>query len=140
MQGLMILCFPKEGIPFINNLENILSCSTCVRKIQFNDNPPHPEIWIHYFLRMVELYSNKVCAISKTSENSDLAGSISYLNQKDKELLKILIKKHLYEFTPIPTQNCETLKKSKSFYKSLSLAYNKYIHAKKQGEWLCIPI
>ena len=25
------------------------------------DNPPHPEIWIDYFLRMVKLYSGKVC-------------------------------------------------------------------------------
>ena len=25
------------------------------------DNPPHPEIWINYFLRMVDLYSGKVC-------------------------------------------------------------------------------
>ena len=24
------------------------------------ENPPHPEIWIDYFLRMVELYSRKV--------------------------------------------------------------------------------
>ena len=27
-------------------------------------NPPHPEIWINYFLRMVQLYSEKVYAIS----------------------------------------------------------------------------
>lgn len=25
------------------------------------ENPPHPEIWINYFLRMVKLYSRKVC-------------------------------------------------------------------------------
>ncbi len=28
------------------------------------DNPPHPEIWISYFLRMVELYSTKVRQLS----------------------------------------------------------------------------
>ena len=29
------------------------------------ENPPHPEIWVNYFLRMVELYSQKVCELSK---------------------------------------------------------------------------
>ncbi|BBH26334.1 hypothetical protein SG0102_12680 [Intestinibaculum porci] len=27
------------------------------------DHPPHPEIWINYFLRMVLLYSQKVCEL-----------------------------------------------------------------------------
>ena len=42
------------------------------------ENPPHPEIWINYFLRMVLLYSNKVC-----------------------ELLLLLMKNYKREFTPI---------------------------------------
>ncbi len=29
------------------------------------NNPPHPEIWVEYFLRMVSLYSKRVCEISK---------------------------------------------------------------------------
>ena len=35
------------------------------------ENPPHPEIWINYFLRMMELYSKKVYELSKTSENDE---------------------------------------------------------------------
>ncbi len=35
------------------------------------DNPPHPEIWIRYFLRMVLLYSNKVCELSKSSSGKE---------------------------------------------------------------------
>lgn len=65
------------------------------------ENPPHPEIWINYFLRMVELYSKKVCELSKGAQADDLDGSLSYLNTKEKELLKFLLKKRLLEFTPI---------------------------------------
>ena len=65
------------------------------------ENPPHPEIWINYFLRMMELYSKKVYELSKTSENDELDGSLSYLNAKEKEFLAFLLKKRLYEFTPI---------------------------------------
>lgn len=65
------------------------------------ENPPHPEIWINYFLKMMELYSKKVYELSKVSENDELEGSLSYLNAKEKELLAFLLKKRLYEFTPI---------------------------------------
>lgn len=65
------------------------------------ENPPHPEIWVNYFLRMVELYSKKVCELSKGAQTDDLAGSLSYLNTKEKELLVFLLEKRLLEFTPI---------------------------------------
>lgn len=65
------------------------------------DNPPHPEVWINYFLRMVQLYSNKVCDLQISSNETDVEGSISYLRGKEKELLLLLIKKYKREFTPI---------------------------------------
>ncbi len=65
------------------------------------DNPPHPEIWFHYFLRMVELYSKKVYELSKGARADDLDGSLSYLNTREKDLLVFLLKKRLLEFTPI---------------------------------------
>ena len=65
------------------------------------DNPPHPEIWINYFLRMVELYSKKVYELSKESSEDSVAGSLSYLNAKEKEFLKYLVVNRIYEFTPI---------------------------------------
>ena len=65
------------------------------------ENPPHPEIWINYFLRMMELYSKKVYELSKGAQEDDLAGSMSYLNAKEKDLLAFLLKKRLLEFTPI---------------------------------------
>lgn len=64
-------------------------------------NPPHPEIWIHYFLRMVLLYSNKVCELSKKSQGKDVEGSLSYLKAREKELLIFILSKGKEEFTPI---------------------------------------
>ncbi len=65
------------------------------------DNPPHPEIWICYFLRMVLLYSNKVCELSKSSGRMELEGSLSYLKDREKELLLFLVEHYRREFTPI---------------------------------------
>lgn len=65
------------------------------------NNPPHPEIWINYFLRMVKLYSSKVRKLQLSSNKDNLSGSISYLKQKEKELLLLLIKKYKREFAPI---------------------------------------
>ena len=65
------------------------------------DNPPHPEIWFHYFLRMVLLYSSKLCELSESSSGEKLEGSLSYLKGKGKELLLFLIGNYKREFTPI---------------------------------------
>ncbi len=64
------------------------------------DNPPHPEIWVNYFLRMMELYSGKVCELSKASTDDELSRSLSYLNLKEKDLLVYLLKNHMFEFSP----------------------------------------
>ncbi len=65
------------------------------------NEPPHPEIWINYFLRMVQLYSNKVCELSENSNTEEITGSLSYLKGKEKELLLFLMKHYKREFTPI---------------------------------------
>ncbi|MBR1931490.1 MAG: Fic family protein [Lachnospiraceae bacterium] len=65
------------------------------------NEPPHPEIWINYFLRMVQLYSNKICELSEGSSNEEVAGSLSYLKGKEKALLLFLMKHYKREFTPI---------------------------------------
>ena len=65
------------------------------------ENPPHPEIWINYFLRMVLLYSGKVCDLQLSSNEDDIEASISFLKGKEKELLILLIKRFKREFTPI---------------------------------------
>ncbi len=65
------------------------------------DNPPHPEIWIHYFLRMVQLYSGKICELSEASQEKDIEGSLSYLKARERELLLLLVKEYKWEFTPV---------------------------------------
>lgn len=65
------------------------------------DNPPHPEIWVHYFLRMVELYSNKAFEIMNNENNDVVFAGLSYLNKKEKELLSYILRKNIISFTPI---------------------------------------
>lgn len=65
------------------------------------DNPPHPEIWVNYFLRMVELYSARVYEISRQSGKEELYAGLSSLKAKEKEFLRYLLKNHIYEFTPV---------------------------------------
>jgi len=65
------------------------------------ENPPHPEIWINYFLRMMELYSNKVYELSVSSTDDELDAGLSHLNTKEKDLLAYLINNRMFEFTPI---------------------------------------
>ncbi|MBP5184351.1 MAG: Fic family protein [Lachnospiraceae bacterium] len=65
------------------------------------NEPPHSEIWINYFLRMVRLYSDKVCELSEGSSKEEVTGSLSYLKVKEKELLLFLMSHYKREFTPI---------------------------------------
>lgn len=65
------------------------------------DNPPHPEVWILYFLRMVRLYSEKVFELQNSSKTEIIGGSLSYLRAKEKKLLRYLIQNYRLEFTPI---------------------------------------
>ena len=65
------------------------------------NNPPQPEIWINYFLHMVSLYSNKVRELSETTSIGKIEGSLSYLKNREKEMLIFLIKNYRREFTPI---------------------------------------
>ena len=53
------------------------------------ENPPHPEIWINYFLRMMELYSKKVYELSKTSENDELDAGIQIETVWDLDYIKM---------------------------------------------------
>ena len=52
-------------------------------------------------MRMVKLYSNKVFDLQLASEEEDIAGGLSFLKGKEKELLQFLIKSYRGEFTPI---------------------------------------
>ena len=64
------------------------------------DNPPHPEIWVHYFLRMVELHAKKVVELASASVKEQHEASLSFLNNKEKAFLKYLTDNHIDTFTP----------------------------------------
>ncbi len=64
------------------------------------ENPPHPEIWILYFLRMMELYSTKICELSQSSVTAEAEISLSHLNPKEKEFLCFLLENRIPNFTP----------------------------------------
>ncbi|MBQ7703355.1 MAG: Fic family protein [Firmicutes bacterium] len=65
------------------------------------NDPPHSEIWINYFLRMVLLYSDRVRQLSRSSGDEELKNSLSYLKAKEADMLLLLVRNHRGEFTPI---------------------------------------
>ena len=65
------------------------------------NEPPHPEIWIEYFLRMVLLYSDRVREISEGAENDRIAGSLSHLKRREMELLLFLLDRMDGNFAPV---------------------------------------
>lgn len=65
------------------------------------NNPPQSEIWINYFLKMVRLYSEKVCELSMSSSEDMIRGSLSYLKKREAEMLLYLLKYRRRDFAPI---------------------------------------
>ena len=65
------------------------------------ENPPHPEIWIGYFLRMVELHAKKVLEIASQSTKRQEAESLSHLTDKERAFLAYLRRSGRAEFSPI---------------------------------------
>lgn len=65
------------------------------------ENPPHPEIWINYFLRMMILHGKKVVELTIQAENLQADASFSYLTQKEKAFLQFLLKKNFVQFMPV---------------------------------------
>ncbi|MCM1130453.1 MAG: Fic family protein [Roseburia sp.] len=65
------------------------------------NNPPHPEIWIKYFLKVFSLYANKVLQIVNKEVKEDKQVRISRLSSKSKNFLLYLRKNKMDNFTPI---------------------------------------
>ena len=91
------------------------------------NDPPHPEIWITYFLRMVQLYSNKVCELSEGESRDEVGGSMSYLKDKEKGLLLFLIKHNKNEFTPIELSKDFNVTNKTIINRCTALAANGYV-------------
>lgn len=65
------------------------------------DNPPHPEIWINYFLKVFSLYSSKVVEVASKSVNEDKASRENILSIKAKKFLSYLEQNKIKQFSPI---------------------------------------
>ena len=65
------------------------------------DNPPHPEIWIDYFVKVFSLYSEKVLKIATSSVNDNEKQRFNQLSIKAKNLLNYLKEEQILEFSPI---------------------------------------
>ena len=65
------------------------------------DNPPHPEIWIDYFVKVFSLYSEKVLKIATSSVNDNEKQRFNQLSIKAKNLLNYLKDEQILEFSPI---------------------------------------
>ena len=65
------------------------------------NNPPHPEIWINYFLKIFSLYASKVLSIvlKETYNNED--ERLSHLSNKARSFLEYLKKYNVIRFAPI---------------------------------------
>ena len=65
------------------------------------NNPPHPEIWINYFLKIFSLYASKALSIAlkETSNNED--ERLLHLSNKAKSFLEYLRKHKVTKFAPI---------------------------------------
>lgn len=65
------------------------------------DNPPNPEIWIKYFLKIFSLYANKVLLIAKSETQKYEDEMVMSLSKKAQVFLKYLRKNKVYKFAPI---------------------------------------
>ena len=65
------------------------------------NNPPHPEIWITYYLRVFALYASKVVSIALKETSNLEEERLSHLSNKAKNFLEYLKKRHYIRFTPV---------------------------------------
>lgn len=91
------------------------------------NNPPHPEIWIEYFLRMMLLYSGRVCEISGNSGRDAVLTGLSHLKANEKALLKLLLENNMYEFTPLEVSRIAGVTNKTIINRCVRLADNGFV-------------
>lgn len=64
-------------------------------------NPPHPEIWIAYFLRMVALHAKRAVELANASAQDRMATSLTHLSAKERAFLDYLKKHRIKTFRPV---------------------------------------
>ena len=64
------------------------------------NNPPHPEIWINYYLKIFSLYSSKVLSIALKEVKDIEKERLNNLSKKAVSFLNYLTKHEIYSFAP----------------------------------------
>jgi len=65
------------------------------------NDPPHPEIWINYYLKIFKLYASKVVSIAKDETSKNSEERLSHLSSKARSFLEYLTKYRIVRFAPI---------------------------------------
>lgn len=65
------------------------------------NNPPHPEVWIKYYLKIFSLYASKVLSIVLKETSNNENERLSHLSNKAKQFLKYLNRHNIIRFAPI---------------------------------------
>ena len=65
------------------------------------NNPPHPEIWINYFLKVFSLYASKVLSIVLKETSNIENERLLHLSNKARVFLEYLKRHNILKFAPI---------------------------------------
>lgn len=63
-------------------------------------DPPHPEIWLEYFVRMMELHAKGALSLAEASGEERRAVSLSHLRPQERRFLEFLEQNGIREFGP----------------------------------------
>lgn len=85
----------------INEYYDSIQMNLPVSYYDGRDNPPHPEIWINYFLKVFNLYASKVVVVAINETSKVDTARLSHLSTKAKSFLEYLRKQNIEVFTPI---------------------------------------
>ena len=85
----------------INEYYDSIQMNLPVSYYDGRDNPPHPEIWINYFLKVFNLYASKVVVVAINETRKVDTARLSHLSTKAKSFLEYLRKQNIEVFTPI---------------------------------------
>lgn len=85
----------------INEYYDSLQMNLPVLYYEGRNNPPHPEVWINYFLKIFSLYSSKALSIALNKNQEIENERLSHLTKKTKIFLEYLRKHKIGQFTPI---------------------------------------
>lgn len=64
-------------------------------------DPPHPEIWVEYFLHIMALYAQRTLELADEASDGQTSAALSHVNQKERDFYARLLEEGIEEFTPI---------------------------------------